>query len=122
MPGTSPETCSSCRGAGAVRMQQGFFSVQQTCPTCHGTGQEIKEPCSKCNGGGRVRSNKTLEVNIPAGIDDGMRIRLSGKGEPGLNGGPAGDHYVEIHIKRSEEHTSELQSRGHLVCRLLLEK
>ncbi|HLS16607.1 MAG TPA: molecular chaperone DnaJ [Paenalcaligenes sp.] len=98
-PGTSPETCSTCRGAGAVRMQQGFFSVQQTCPTCHGTGQEIKEPCSKCNGGGRVRSNKTLEVNIPAGIDDGMRIRLSGKGEPGLNGGPAGDLYVEIHIK-----------------------
>lgn len=97
--GTSPETCSTCRGAGAVRMQQGFFSVQQTCPTCHGTGQEIKEPCTKCNGGGRVRTNKTLEVNIPAGIDDGMRIRLSGKGEPGTNGGPAGDLYVEIHIK-----------------------
>ncbi|HLR82832.1 MAG TPA: molecular chaperone DnaJ [Paenalcaligenes sp.] len=98
-PGTTPDTCSTCRGAGAVRMQQGFFSVQQTCPTCHGTGQEIKDPCTKCNGAGRVRSNKTLEVNIPEGIDDGMRIRLSGKGEPGSHGGPAGDLYVEIHVR-----------------------
>lgn len=98
-PGSSPETCSTCGGAGAVRMQQGFFSVQQTCPTCHGTGEEIKDPCNSCNGSGRVRKTKTLEVSIPAGIDDGMRIRLAGKGEPGVGGGPAGDLYVEIFIK-----------------------
>lgn len=98
-PGSSPQTCSTCGGAGAVRMQQGFFSVQQTCPTCHGTGEEIKDPCSSCNGSGRVRKTKTLEVSIPAGIDDGMRIRLAGKGEPGVGGGPAGDLYVEIFIK-----------------------
>src|SRR5690606_15292706 len=72
-PGTEPTTCSTCHGAGAVRMQQGFFSVQQTCPTCHGTGKEIKEPCNSCHGVGRKRIDKTLEVKIPAGIDDGMR-------------------------------------------------
>lgn len=98
-PGTSPRTCTTCNGAGAVRMQQGFFSVQQTCPTCHGTGQEITDPCPACDGVGRVRKTKTLQVNIPAGIDDGMRIRSSGNGEPGANGGPPGDLYVEIHIK-----------------------
>src|SRR5690625_336764 len=97
--GTQPQTCSTCGGAGAVRMQQGFFSVQQTCPTCHGTGEEIKDPCNACNGSGRTRTTRTLEVDIPAGIDDGMRIRLGGKGEPGVNGGPAGDLYVEINIK-----------------------
>ncbi|WP_298052159.1 molecular chaperone DnaJ [uncultured Paenalcaligenes sp.] len=99
-PGTSPRTCSTCNGAGAVRMQQGFFSVQQTCPTCHGTGQEITDPCTSCDGVGRVRKTKTLQVNIPAGIDDGMRIRSSGNGEPGVNGGPPGDLYVEIHLKK----------------------
>lgn len=99
-PGTSPRTCSTCNGAGAVRMQQGFFSVQQTCPTCHGSGQEITDPCTACDGVGRVRKNKTLQVNIPAGIDDGMRIRSTGNGEPGVNGGPPGDLYVEVHIKR----------------------
>lgn len=98
-PGTEPQTCHTCNGSGAVRMQQGFFSVQQTCPTCRGTGQEIPNPCTKCDGVGRVRKNKTLQVNIPAGIDDGMRIRSAGNGEPGINGGPAGDLYVEIHIK-----------------------
>ncbi len=80
-------------------MQQGFFSVQQTCPTCHGTGQEITDPCGDCDGVGRIRKNKTLQVKIPAGIDDGMRIRSTGNGEPGLNGGPPGDLYVEIRIK-----------------------
>jgi len=98
-PGTTPKTCRTCGGSGAVRMQQGFFSVQQTCPTCHGTGKEIPDPCAVCDGVGRVRKNKTLQVKIPAGIDDGMRIRSSGNGEPGINGGPPGDLYVEIHIK-----------------------
>jgi molecular chaperone DnaJ len=98
-PGTSPRTCHTCGGSGAVRMQQGFFSVQQTCPTCHGTGKEVTDPCVECDGVGRIRKNKTLQVKIPAGIDDGMRIRSSGNGEPGVNGGPPGDLYVEIHIK-----------------------
>ncbi|QKH34711.1 molecular chaperone DnaJ [Achromobacter pestifer] len=98
--GTSPKTCRTCGGSGAVRMQQGFFSVQQTCPTCHGNGKEITDPCPACDGVGRIRRNKTLQVKIPAGIDDGMRIRSSGNGEPGINGGPPGDLYVEIHIKQ----------------------
>ena len=99
-PGTSPKTCRTCGGSGAVRMQQGFFSVQQTCPTCHGSGKEITDPCVSCDGVGRTRRNKTLQVKIPAGIDDGMRIRSSGNGEPGINGGPSGDLFVEIHIKQ----------------------
>ncbi len=98
-PGTQPVTCHTCDGHGVVRMQQGFFSVQQTCPTCHGSGREIKDPCRSCDGVGRVRRNKTLQVSIPAGIDDGMRIRSSGNGEPGVNGGPPGDLYVEIRLK-----------------------
>jgi len=98
-PGTSPRTCRTCGGNGAVRMQQGFFSVQQTCPTCHGTGKEVTDPCPACDGVGRIRRNKTLQVKIPAGIDDGMRIRSSGNGEPGVNGGPSGDLYVEVHIR-----------------------
>ncbi len=98
-PGTSPTTCSTCGGHGQVRMQQGFFSIQQTCPKCHGSGKMIADPCTTCSGAGRIKRNKTLEVKIPAGIDDGMRIRSSGNGEPGLNNGPAGDLYVEIHIK-----------------------
>ena len=98
-PGSKPVGCRTCGGAGAVRMQQGFFSVQQTCPTCHGSGQEIKDPCNTCHGEGKVRQNKTLQVKIPAGIDDGMRIRSSGNGEPGVNGGPPGDLFVEIHLK-----------------------
>ena len=80
-------------------MQQGFFSIQQTCPKCHGSGKVIPEPCTTCAGAGRIKRNKTLEVKIPVGIDNGMRIRSSGNGEPGTNGGPAGDLYVEIHIK-----------------------
>ncbi len=98
-PGTQPTTCPTCGGHGQVRMQQGFFSIQQTCPKCHGTGKIIPEPCTACGGAGRIKRNKTLEVKIPAGIDDGMRIRSSGNGEPGMNGGPPGDLYVEIHIK-----------------------
>ena len=80
-------------------MQQGFFSIQQTCPKCHGTGRYIATPCPSCQGVGRVKSHKTLSIKIPSGIDDGDRIRLSGEGEPGVNGGPAGDLYVQIHLK-----------------------
>ena len=98
-PGTAPSTCSTCGGHGQVRMQQGFFSIQQTCPKCHGTGKIITDPCAPCGGAGRIKRNKTLEVKIPVGIDNGMRIRSSGNGEPGTNGGPSGDLYVEIHIK-----------------------
>jgi molecular chaperone DnaJ len=98
-PGTAPSTCTTCAGHGQVRMQQGFFSIQQTCPKCHGTGKIITDPCAPCGGAGRIKRNKTLEVKIPVGIDNGMRIRSSGNGEPGTNGGPAGDLYVEIHIK-----------------------
>jgi molecular chaperone DnaJ len=98
-PGTSPVTCATCAGHGQVRMQQGFFSIQQTCPKCHGSGKVVPEPCAACGGAGRIKRNKTLEVKIPAGIDSGMRIRSTGNGEPGTNGGPPGDLYVEIHIK-----------------------
>lgn len=98
-PGTQPQTCRTCGGSGAVRVTQGFFSVQQTCPTCHGSGKEITDPCTACDGVGRIRKNKTLQVKIPAGIDDGMRIRSGGNGEPGVNGGPPGDLYVEIRLK-----------------------
>ena len=101
-PGTRPETCRSCNGQGAVRMQQGFFSIQQTCPTCRGQGKTIPDPCRSCEGVGRVKRNKTLEVKIPAGIDDGMRIRSAGNGEPGINGGPSGDLYVEIRVREHE--------------------
>ncbi|MEP6607714.1 MAG: molecular chaperone DnaJ [Burkholderiaceae bacterium] len=98
-PGTSAKTCGACNGSGNVRMSQGFFSIQQTCPTCRGSGKVIPDPCTNCSGSGRIKQNKVLEVSIPAGIDEGQRIRLSGKGEPGMNGGPPGDLYVEIHIK-----------------------
>jgi molecular chaperone DnaJ len=98
-PGTQPKVCPTCGGAGQVRMQQGFFSIQQTCPKCHGTGRFIPDPCPTCHGAGRVKQHKTLSVKIPSGIDEGDRIRLSGEGEPGVNGGPAGDLYVQIHLK-----------------------
>jgi molecular chaperone DnaJ len=98
-PGTSPSTCPTCNGHGQVRMQQGFFSIQQTCPRCHGTGKVIANPCAACGGSGRVKQHKTLSVKIPAGVDEGDRIRLSGEGEAGVNGGPPGDLYVVIHIK-----------------------
>ena len=100
--GTSPVTCTTCQGHGQVRMQQGFFSVQQTCPTCHGNGQMVKDPCPECHGAGRVKQHKTLSVKIPAGVDEGDRIRLSGEGEAGVNGGPTGDLYVVVHLKPHE--------------------
>ncbi|MDO5069733.1 MAG: molecular chaperone DnaJ [Neisseria zoodegmatis] len=98
-PGTSATTCSTCHGTGTIHVRQAIFQMQQTCPTCHGTGKEIKDPCLKCRGEGRVKTTKTVEVNIPAGIDDGQRIRLSGEGEPGMHGAPSGDLYVVVHVK-----------------------
>ncbi len=97
--GTSATTCSTCNGVGQVRMQQGFFSVQQACPACRGTGSVIEDPCPDCHGQGRSRKTKTLAVNVPAGVDTGDRIRLSGEGEAGQNGGPPGDLYVEIQAR-----------------------
>jgi molecular chaperone DnaJ len=97
--GTQPRTCDTCHGSGTVRLSQGFFSIQQTCPTCHGSGKVIADPCATCRGAGRLKKHKTLEVKIPAGVDEGDRIRLSGEGESGVNGGPAGDLYVVIHLK-----------------------
>lgn len=101
-PGTQAKTCTSCNGQGVVQMRQGFFSVQQTCPHCRGTGKIIPEPCTTCHGQGKVKKQKTLEVKIPAGIDDGMRIRSAGNGEPGSNGGPPGDLYIEIRLKKHD--------------------
>ncbi|MFZ5510723.1 MAG: molecular chaperone DnaJ [Pseudomonadota bacterium] len=98
-PGTHPVTCNTCGGAGQVRLQQGFFSIQQTCPKCHGTGKVIPEPCPACHGAGRVKRHKTLSVKIPVGIDEGDRIRLAGEGEAGVAGGPPGDLYVQIHLR-----------------------
>ena len=100
--GTSAKTCTTCAGSGTVQMRQGFFSVQQTCPHCRGTGKVIPEPCTSCLGQGKVKKQKTLEVKIPAGIDDGMRIRSTGNGEPGTNGGPPGDLYIEIRLKKHD--------------------
>lgn len=97
--GSKPVTCKTCGGQGQVRMQQGFFSIQQTCPHCHGEGTTISDPCRSCRGEGRVQKEKTLNVNIPAGVDNGDRVRLSGEGEAGMNGAPAGDLYVEMHVK-----------------------
>ena len=99
-PGSSPSSCPTCHGHGQVRMQQGFFSIQQTCPRCHGTGKIIMNPCANCSGTGRIKQHKTLSVKIPAGVDEGDRIRLSGEGEAGVSGGPSGDLYVVIHIKQ----------------------
>jgi chaperone protein DnaJ len=98
-PGTEPQTCPTCHGQGEVRISQGFFSVQQTCPQCHGRGKIVATPCPTCHGAGRVKKSKTLSVKIPAGVDQDDRIRLSGEGEAGINGGPPGDLYVVIYLK-----------------------
>ncbi len=97
--GSEPVKCSTCGGVGQVRMQQGFFSIQQTCPACKGAGTTIADPCTGCHGRGRVRKTRTLSVKVPPGVDDGDRIRLSGEGEAGRNGGPPGDLYVEIRVR-----------------------
>lgn len=96
--GSKPVPCSTCGGVGQVRMQQGFFSVQQACPNCHGQGSVIKDPCNSCHGQGRVEESKTLSVKVPEGVDTGDRIRLSGEGEAGVGHGPAGDLYVQISV------------------------
>ena len=98
-PGSKIEDCPTCDGRGQVRIAQGFFSMQQTCPKCRGTGKYIPKPCKSCHGTGKIKEQKTLEIKIPAGIDDGMRVRSVGNGEPGINGGPSGDLYVEVHVK-----------------------
>ena len=100
--GTSPETCVSCGGAGQTRYQQGFFSVMRTCPNCQGKGQIIRNPCKKCQGAGRVEKEKSLEIKIPAGVETGSRLRVTGEGEAGVNGGPAGDLFVVIHVKEHD--------------------
>ena len=97
--GSSPTTCSTCGGVGQVRMQQGFFAVQQTCPNCHGQGKTISDPCTSCHGQGRIQEQKTLSVKVPEGVDNGDRIRLAGEGEAGEQGGPSGDLYVQMHVK-----------------------
>lgn len=111
--GSKPVTCDTCNGAGQVRMQQGFFAVQQPCPRCKGRGQIISQPCDSCLGQGRVRRNKTLSVKVPPGVDNGDRIRLAGEGEAGRNGGPAGDLYVEIRVR---EHPIFERDGSHLSC------
>lgn len=111
--GSSPVTCTTCGGIGQVRMQQGFFSVQQTCPRCHGSGKMISDPCGSCHGQGRVEEHKTLSVKVPAGVDTGDRIRLSGEGEAGALGGPSGDLYVVVSVR---EHAIFQRDGKHLYC------
>jgi molecular chaperone DnaJ len=114
-PGTSAKTCHTCNGAGQVRMAMGPFSMAQTCPTCHGSGKVIPDPCGTCGGTGRVKKHKTLSVKIPAGVDEGDRIRLSGEGEAGVGGGPAGDLYVVISLK---EHSVFQRDGNDLHCEM----
>ncbi|WP_278369207.1 molecular chaperone DnaJ [Pseudoalteromonas lipolytica] len=111
--GSKPKTCTTCHGAGQVQMRQGFFAVQQTCPTCQGTGQIISDPCDSCHGQGRVEKTKTLSVKIPAGVDTGDRIRLSGEGEAGMHGAPAGDLYVQVSVR---EHPIFQRDGNNLYC------
>jgi molecular chaperone DnaJ len=111
--GSSPVSCTTCGGIGQVRMQQGFFSVQQTCPQCRGTGKTIKDPCSDCGGQGRVQKDKKLSVKIPAGVDTGDRIRLAGEGEAGAQGDPAGDLYVQVAVR---EHAVFQRDGKNLYC------
>ncbi|ALZ76145.1 molecular chaperone DnaJ [Rheinheimera sp. F8] len=111
--GTSAKTCGTCQGHGQVTMRQGFFAVQQTCPTCNGRGKIIPEPCPKCHGDGRVEKSKLLKVKIPAGVDTGDRIRLTGEGEAGMHGAPAGDLYVQVHVK---DHPIFVRDGNNLAC------
>ncbi len=112
-PGSTPSNCGTCGGVGQVRMQQGFFSVQQTCPNCRGRGQVISDPCRECSGQGRVEERKSLSVKVPAGVDTGDRIRLSGEGEAGPGGGPNGDLYVQISVR---DHQLFERDGKHLYC------
>ncbi|MCZ2391199.1 MAG: molecular chaperone DnaJ [Acidobacteria bacterium] len=111
--GTSAETCANCGGSGQTRYSQGFFSVMRTCSACRGQGKTIKSPCTKCRGAGRVEKEKTIDIKIPAGVETGSRLRVSGEGEAGLGGGPSGDLYVVLHVKdheRFERQASDLYS------------
>jgi molecular chaperone DnaJ len=111
--GSTPSTCETCGGAGQVRIAQGFFQLQQTCPRCRGSGTIVRNPCDACLGQGRVRRSRTLSVKVPAGVDTGDRVRLTGEGEAGRNGGPPGDLYVEIHVR---EHPIFERDGVHLSC------
>ena len=111
--GSNPQTCDTCGGAGQVRVSQGFFQLQQTCPRCRGAGTIVKNPCDTCLGQGRVRRTRKLSVKVPAGVDTGDRVRLTGEGEAGRNGGPAGDLYVEVHVR---EHAIFERDGEHLSC------
>jgi len=111
--GSSPSTCETCGGAGQVRIAQGFFQLQQTCPRCRGAGTIVRNPCDACLGQGRVRRSRKLSVKVPAGVDSGDRVRLTGEGEAGRNGGPPGDLYVEIHVR---EHPIFERDGVHLSC------
>ncbi len=111
--GTSATTCGTCHGQGQVQMRQGFFAVQQACPTCHGRGKIIKDPCGKCHGEGRVEKTKTLSVKIPAGVDTGDRVRLTGEGEAGEFGAPPGDLYVQVNVR---EHAIFVRDGNNLYC------
>ncbi len=111
--GTQAKSCPTCHGAGQVTMRQGFFAVQQTCPTCSGRGKIIPDPCTKCHGEGRVEKTTTLAVTIPAGVDTGDRIRLSGEGEAGMHGAPSGDLYVQVHVK---DHPIFVRDGNNLSC------
>ena len=113
--GSEPTTCPTCSGMGKVRATQGFFTVERTCPTCSGIGQMIKNPCKKCGGQGRAEKDRALSVNIPAGVETGTRIRLSGEGEAGLRGGPSGDLYIFIEVR---EHGIFQREGGNLFCRV----
>jgi len=113
--GAEPQTCPTCSGMGKVRAQQGFFTVERTCPTCSGAGQIVKNPCNGCGGAGRVQKEKVLSVNIPAGVETGTRIRLSGEGEAGLRGGPSGDLYIFIEVA---EHAIFQRDGLDLFCRV----
>ncbi|MGJ8621872.1 MAG: molecular chaperone DnaJ [Yoonia sp.] len=113
--GSEPQTCPTCSGMGKVRAQQGFFTVERTCPTCSGMGQTIKDPCTTCHGQGRVEKEKSLSVNIPAGVETGTRIRLAGEGEAGMRGGPTGDLYIFIEVK---DHALFERDATNLYCRV----
>ncbi|HEX2889259.1 molecular chaperone DnaJ [Vineibacter terrae] len=114
-PGSRPVNCPTCQGRGRVRMQQGFFTIERTCPTCHGAGQKIEKPCRVCHGAGRVRKDKTLNVKIPSGVEDGTRIRLAGEGEAGARGGPPGDLYVFLSVRK---HRLYERDGADLLCRV----
>ena len=116
--GTQATTCHTCHGTGTIHVRQAIFTIQQTCPSCGGTGEEIKEPCLKCHGAGRVKTTKTVEVNIPAGIDDGQRIRLTGEGEMGTHGAPNGDLYIHVSVREHKIFQRDPQIPTDLHCEL----